>query len=147
MPKTGNEGSHHGLKDPVYLLSASARTASETGGWVMMPPEHTAMMLQLDVTAAATDAGDTLDVKIQILRGDAEVTDVCYFTQVLGNGGAKQYIAKLMSQTAENMYEDTALTAGNIRHLLAMHYRAVATIVDVSTDDASFTFGVTAIPL
>ncbi len=59
------------------------------------------MALLLDVTAAATLAGDTLNLRVQGLYdlSDAAQTvraadDFVSFTQVLGNGGAKQFFAK-----------------------------------------------------
>jgi len=45
----------------------------------------------LDVTAAATGAGDTLDVYIDTSPdGGTTWVNIVHFTQVLGNGGAKK---------------------------------------------------------
>lgn len=103
------------------------------------------MELVLDVTAAATDVGDTLDVKVQTKIGGNWV-DVVYFTQVLGNGGAKRFAAKLMAQTAFALGDIAgALTAGNIRHLFGDEWRVAYVQVDANSN-ASFAFTVTAVP-
>lgn len=144
---TGSEAKPYTRKEARTLLASEARTASETGGYIMMPPDHTAMIFELDVTAAATDGGDTLNIEIYAKMGDNNV-EIVHFAEVLGNGGAKRFYAKIMAQTAEALFGNTALAAGTtVRHLLSTHYYADATIVDTGTDDASFTFSVIAIPL
>ncbi len=75
------------------------------------------MIFVCDLTAAATGATDTLDVKVQTNLAGLWV-DVAYFAQMLGNGGAKRFAAKIMTQTAFAIGDVAgALTAGNIRHL------------------------------
>lgn len=133
--------------DAVALLASGART--DTAGTnttaVVLPRPENAVILSLDVTAAATAAGDTLDVKVQTLIDGSTWVDVCYFTQVLGDGGAKLHIAKLLGQTAQAMFSNAALTAGNVRHLFGDSWRVNYVIVDATTDDASFTFSVNAL--
>lgn len=103
------------------------------------------VILQCDLTAAATDVGDTLDVKVQTKIAGNWV-DVAYFTQMLGNGGAKRFAAKLMTQTAFTLGDITgALTAGNIRHLFGDEWRVNYVTVDANANSA-FTFTVTATP-
>jgi hypothetical protein len=103
------------------------------------------MILVCDLTAAATDVGDTLDVKVQTQIGGLWV-DVAYFTQMLGNGGAKRFGAKLMNQTAFALGDIAgALTAGNIRHLCGDEWRVNYVVVDANANSA-FTFSVYAIP-
>ena len=131
------------------LLASAARTdtAGTNGDAVYLPRPLNALVFVLDVTAAATDAGDLLDVKVQTLIDGTNWVDVCYFTQVLGNGGAKRYIAKILCSTAQAMFSDTALTAGNVRHLFGDTWRVNWVIVDAGTDNASFTFSVKAIAM
>jgi hypothetical protein len=51
------------------------------------------LIVQLDVSAAASDAGDTLDVYIDTsFDGGTTFVNIGHFTQVLGNGGAKKFV-------------------------------------------------------
>ncbi len=119
---------------------AGAVTAALAG--VRLPRAPNAIIFQLGVTAAATDAADTLDVVVQTKIDGTNWVDVCWFTQVLGNGGALRHVAKIMANTAEAMFLNVALTAGNVRHLLGDEWRVRYVQVDADTD-ASFTFSVT----
>ena len=112
---------------------------------VAIPRPENGMQLICDLTAASTDVGDTLDVKVQTFMGGLWV-DVCYFTQMLGNGGTKRFGAKLMGQTAFALGDIAgALTAGNVRHLLGDAWRVNYVTVDANANGA-FTFAVYAIP-
>ena len=135
--------------DRQSLHDSGAETVTGTGTAVRLPglAEMKAVALVLDVTAAATEVGDTLDVKVQTRFGESLWVDVVAFTQVLGNGSAKRYIAKIITNAAESMFADAVLAAGSVRNLLGEEYRAVWAIVDAGTDNASFTFSVTAIPM
>ena len=134
----------------VLTLRASAATAvgaisGTTGSAVYLPRPENGITFILDVTAAATDVGDTLDITIQTIIDGTNWVDVCAFTQVLGNGGAKRHIGKISTATAQAMYEvATALTAGNIRHIFGDAWRVKTTQVDADSD-ASFTFAVLAV--
>lgn len=73
--------------------------------------------LLLNVTSAATAAGDTLDVYLQASSdGGTTWDDVAHFTQVLGNGGAKKYLIRWQGEiaptTAQAAPQDGALAAG-----------------------------------
>jgi len=110
----------------------------------------TAIAVELDVTAAATDAGDALDVAIQASLDGTNYVDVIAFTQCVGNGGAKRYFAKIAAATAVTMFENgTALTAGNIRDLWGSLIRVKYAVTNDSdsTVDTSFTFSVSAVLL
>lgn len=124
---------------------AGAVNANSTG--VRLPSSMQAVSFVLDVTAAATDAGDTLDVKVQTMIDGTNWVDVIHFTQVLGNGGAKRFIGKITASTAETLFADAPLAAGTtIRHLLGDEWRV--NYVQVDTDsDATFTFTVKACPM
>jgi hypothetical protein len=126
------------------LTTAGAVTSTNTTSVAIQRPEN-GIVLICDLTAAATDVGDTLDVKVQTQLGGIWV-DVAYFTQMLGNGGAKRFAAKLMGQTAFALGDVAgALTAGNIRHLIGDAWRVNYVIVDANANSA-FTFAVYAIP-
>lgn len=54
------------------------------------------VQLFCNVTAAATEAGDTLDVYVDASPDNGTTwINACHFTQVLGNGGAKSFVATL----------------------------------------------------
>lgn len=128
------------------LAESAARTETGVTSAVYIPDAPNAIVFEFDVTAAATGASDTLDMKIQTMVDGTNWLDICTFTQVLGNGGAKHFYAKVCANAAQAMFENgTALTATNVRHILGDSYRCSWTITDATTDDASFTFSVVAI--
>lgn len=98
----------------------------------------------LDVTAAATDVGDTLDVYLDTsFDGGASFVNIGHFTQVLGNGGAKKYIMSFKANpiTASNSVlattDQSAAAALQIGFGDRFRYRAVTVDADA---DATFTF-------
>ena len=100
------------------------------------------MQFVLKLTAAATEAGDTLDVFVQTRIG-GDWFDIVHFTQIIGTGAdSQQHVAKVIASEPQAMYEiGTALAAGSVRHIMGDAYRARWTIVDVAVaDNQSFTF-------
>lgn len=111
---------------------------------------YDSLVVLLNVTAAATEAGDTLDVYIDTsIDGGATWINVVHFPQVLGNGGAKKFAAVLAPQggqsaTAIDVTIDAAANAVRAG-ILGDMVRARYTTVDVATlANMSFTFSVTA---
>lgn len=100
------------------LLASAARTASGTASLTIAHIDRIlAALFFLDVTVAATAAADTLDVYLQASPdGGTTWDDVVHFTQVLGNGGAKQFIAtwqRNVTPEAElQAPQDVAMAAG-----------------------------------
>lgn len=134
------------LKEPVYLAAAAARTATLTGDWVKAPVAHKAAIFTIDVTAAATESSDKLEPVIQAMVDGTNPVDVVRFNDILGDGGAKRYIVKINGEIAQAMFENgSALTSTNIRNLLGEAYRVSVPLTDAGTDNASFTYSVTAI--
>ena len=135
--------------DVVTLATVtSVATAGTNTTGVRMPRSMQAMTLVLDVTAAATDAGDLLDVKVQTMIDGTNWVDVAYFTQVLGNGGAKQFVMKVLANTAETLFAGgTSLTAGALRHIMGDEWRVNYVVVNAGAVDVSFTFTVKACPM
>lgn len=128
------------------IKASSAITATGAGDAVSLPDAPNGFAFVLDVTAAATAANDTLDVQIQTKLDGTNWVPVVSFTQVAGNGGAVRHVAKISSDGAQAMFEDSAtLSAGSIRNLVGDSWRAAWTVVE--NDAASFTFSVTAIPM
>lgn len=131
------------------LLASTTATETSTGtAAVKIPDADNAIGFVLDVTAAATATGDTLNVYVQTKADGANWVDIVAFTQVVGDGGAVRHYGKVTAAVGTAMFETgTALTAGNVRNFIGDEYRVRYDITDVTTDDASFTFSVTAIPM
>lgn len=130
------------------LRASAASTATGQSAAVVMPDAPNAYVFILDVTAAATEVDDTLDVTIQTMVDGTNWIDVVHFTQVLGNGSAKRYIAKISAESAMTMFENaTALSAGAIRNILGNTWRVSWVQVDAGGSADSFTFSVVGIPM
>lgn len=135
--------------------SAQAAPASVTGDTIKVEPDASPFIeaeFILDVTAAATDATDTLDVYIDFSPdGGISWVNAIHFTQVLGNGGAKKEIAKITANTGLStptaplsIAADAASGAvRNISLFECVRYRSVS--VDASTDNGSFTWSLKAV--
>ena len=129
--------------DGIVLLASAARTATGNGSAVQVDG-MSALILQLDLTAAATDVGDTLDVYVQTTIDGTNWVDVYHFTQMLGNGGAKRYYGKLLFDAALTEFENAAaLGAAAGRSIFGSQYRVRWAITDADVD-CSFTFSVLA---
>jgi len=134
------------------LLASGARTASGTSSVpdpiARLVAAATRGIFQLEVTAAATDVGDTLNVYIQHSVDGSIWDDFVSFTQVLGNGGAKKYLASWLPQTAPGTAQaapsDGALAAGVKHGPIGANLRIKYSITDAGTANASFTFSVKA---
>lgn len=125
------------------LLAAGARTATGTGDAIVLDG-YEVLVFQCDLTAAATDVGDTLDVFVQTTVDGTNWLDAVHFTQMLGNGGAKRFISKLSASLSLTEYEvGTALGAAAVRHIFGSQWRVRWAITDADAD-ASFNFSVIA---
>ncbi len=98
---------------------------------------------QLDVTAAAAAAGDTLDVFVQTTIDGTNFIDMVHFTQCLGSGGAKRHIVTTNVYVGQGIFENgSALGSGAVRNLFGDQYRVRWAIVNSVAP--SFTFSVSA---
>lgn len=133
----------------TQTLAASATyTVGTTNATAVKVDRFRSATFFLDVTAAGTTATDTLDVYIQKLLPDGSTYhDFVAFTQVLGNGGAKQYVAEWAdAPTPEaelGAVSTAALSAGvtqggTIGDTLRVAFKVT------ETDTATFTASVTA---
>ena len=133
------------------LLGSAARTttgAVEVANVGNLDLVESAVVI-LDVTAAATLAGDTLNLRIQSAIDDAAGAiigwdDFISFTQVLGNGGAKRFAAQwrrdtLPEQELHPVVVDT-LAAGVMQGPVGKRWRLSWVIAGTG----SFTFRVLA---
>lgn len=100
--------------------------------------------LFLNVTAAATDVGDTLDVFVDASPdGGTTFINIAHFTQVLGNGGAKKEVAVCMRVAASIFAATTDLAAAATpRPFVGDTVRVRYVVVDANANSA-FTFRVT----
>lgn len=103
----------------------------------------------LTVTAAATAAGDLLNVYIQTNVGSnalPEWSDLVSFTQVLGNGGTKKFVAKVSTDNSAftatyEVPKDGTLAAASISSAPFSNMMRVKWVI-VSASAPSFTFNV-----
>lgn len=129
------------------LLASAARTASGVSDEFTVPNGTQAIMVQENVTAAATEVDDILAMWLQGSLDGTTFFDIGRFADVLGNGGAKKVImvisrkaaaeTELLTGTDASMAAST-VTQGPFPDLLRVKY----TVTDAGADNASFTFSV-----
>ena len=90
---TGSRGSNLESGELITLKASGAitATAGTNGTAVYVGGERVVYIFVLNVTAAATEVDDTLDVYIDWSLDDVTYINGGHFTQCLGNGGAKAY--------------------------------------------------------
>lgn len=132
----------------TVLVASAARATSSTS---TLSPADIALIKNavflLNVTAAATEVTDTLDVYIQqSADGGTTWDDFIHFTQVLGTGGAKKYIATWSREAAAESEmkaaTDAGIAAGVLQGPVTSTWRAKWVIVDAGTVNASFAFSI-----
>jgi hypothetical protein len=136
----------------ISLKNSGAQTGSTTGDTVNVASGYVDALFVLDVTAAATEVGDTLDVYVDA-SPDAGTTwlNVAHFTQKLGNGGATKEVAKISRGVALDNNDATLVVTADaaaavVRQLFVGNtYRYRSVIVDAGTDNASFTYSLVGI--
>lgn len=131
------------------LLASGVRTSSSQEVLVGSFEDVMAGVFYLDVTAAAAAAGDTLDVYVQsAVNTVGGWNDFIHFTQVLGNGGAKQYIATWQplgaAETEIVAPQNGAIAAGVVQNIQAFTWKVKWVIVDAGAGTQSFTFSLKA---
>ncbi len=75
----------------IFAATTTAAATTTNGTAVYVGGERSRYIFLLNVTAAATDADDTLDVYIDWSLDGTTYINGGHFTQVLGNGGVKKY--------------------------------------------------------
>ena len=139
------------MKTAIEILRASTEqtAGTDTKDGVKLQRVFTEALITLDVTAAATEVDDTLDVYIDVSPdGGTTWLNVGHFTQVLGNGGAKKYVMALRADNpgATAVFDVTAdAAAGATRQVgIADRLRARGVVVDAGGSAAAFTYSVKA---
>lgn len=133
----------------LELLASAARTATGTGPEISGMSRFTRAVVELDVTAAATETGDKLDVYLQKKTPSGKWVDFVHFTQVAGDGGAKSFLANLatdVAPTAGLHGTDQTVAAGTAQQgpwadVWRVRWDVTAALVEANE---SFTFGVQA---
>lgn len=139
----------------VYTLRASAAqagagtvTGDDSAGLLKLQDNFEQLNATLDVTAAATESGDLLDVYIDTsFDGGTNWINIGRFTQVTGNGGAKRFVlsfkaAPVASSNSSNTATDQS--AGNALQIgFGDRIRYRGTVTESSTVNASFTYSIT----
>lgn len=134
-------------QDNVTLLAATTAGAVVGATGPSFRPKHagfTRLSAVLSVTAAATEVNDTLDVFIDAsIDEEATWINIVHFTQVLGNGGAKKFVAIAGPHNSDEFDVTADLAAGVVpRDLIGGVFRVRWTVVDPTGANASFTFNV-----
>jgi hypothetical protein len=134
------------------LASAARGDGANVVGDSVQVGDVSRMLIVLDITASATEAGDTLDVYIDFSwDGGTTWYNAVHFPQQAGNGAAAKHIASLMAAAYSTDPDATVditsdLAAGVVlQQLIGPLVRVRYTIVDVATaDNESHTFSVVA---
>jgi len=136
---------HDHLPRSKVLAASAARavTAGTNMTAVTIPPSASKAVILLDITASATDAGDTLDVYIDVSpdHGTTYINAV-HFTQQAGNGSAaKEYAVLEATNPGTSVVTATSDAAsGAVRPgMWGTHMRLRYVIADANAD-ASHTF-------
>lgn len=131
----------------ITLLASAARTADGNSATSRMQNFRQGI-IQLDITAAATEVADTLNVYVQSSPDGTNWCDLISFTQATGTGGAVRRVARWNSYaavtTAEGACTDATLAAGSVSQgPIADQIRVKWDITDSTiTGNLSFTFSV-----
>ncbi|HQJ93171.1 MAG TPA: hypothetical protein PLI71_09895 [Clostridia bacterium] len=144
----GELGVNQGGKQ-INLHTSGAETSSGNGTAVTGLDGYGYAVITFDLTVAAAVAGDTFNLYIDTSHdGGTTWTNVVHFTECVGDGGAKRFVATVNSKGANGtaIIDGTSdlTTAPDIRHVLGNALRARWVIVDGGAHSQSFTFSVTA---
>lgn len=134
-------------REPFTLLASDARTPVVGAvSDAVNVSRLRRLLLLLTVTNADTDAGDTLDVYVDISPdGGTTWLNAVHFTQIIGTAAASKEFAVLdASAPGASVIAATADAAAAVVRpsLVGTHIRARYTIVNAGAADATFTFKV-----
>jgi hypothetical protein len=125
--------------------SAIGATAGTNGTAVEIHGERQRFIFILDVTAAASEVTDTLDVYVDWSLDNVTYYNGGHFTQCLGNGGAVSYY--MVFDPSAGVATDVDVTADQavstvVPSLFGPYVRARWVEVDAGGVASSFTFSV-----
>ncbi|MCK9358197.1 MAG: hypothetical protein M0R22_13810 [Dehalococcoidia bacterium] len=131
-----------------YTLAASAaRTAGASGTGVLVGGYPRNCLLVLSVTNSDTDAGDTLDVHVDVSPDGTAWIPVAHFAQQAGDGAAKTEVAVLSQANpgTSTVAVTSDAAAGAVRpSVWGKYMRARWAIADSGDGNSSHTFSVDA---
>ena len=147
MPRMGNRGVDLDQGETFTLAASGARTATAVtyGTAVYFGGERQRFIVFLDVTAAATDIDDTLDVYIDFSLDNVTFYNGGHYTQVLGNGGVKSFymVFDPSAPGTAGIAVATDAAVNTVRPaMIGPYIRARWVIVNPGGGAASFTFSV-----
>ena len=135
------------MASEFVLAASAARTAGANGTATLIGGFARRVEIVLDVTASAHEAGDTLDVYVDVSPDGTKWLNAVHFAQQAGNGAAKSEAAVL---DASNPGTSTILTTNDAASgvqrpaLFGKYIRARWAIADSGDGDSSHTFSVKA---
>lgn len=141
--------------DSATQLSLSADIMSSTNTYFLysgtgykLQQRFEELLIQLDVTAAANDSADTLDAYIDMsIDGGTKWNNIAHFTQVLGNGGSKTFVAVIKNDNpgASAVFATTSDAAAGATRQIGFGDRLRCRVVSVDGSvggNMSFTFSI-----
>ena len=132
----------------IELLASAVHTEeADALGDSLDLGDFDSMLVLLNITASATDAGDTLDVYIDVSYDDTTWYNAIHFTQQAGNASAKKEIAAVNAGWYPTSVVDVTADAasGAVRPgQIGQFVRVRSTVVRLTGTDESHTFEVLA---
>jgi len=123
------------------LQVSDAKVATGQGTAVATPAYINGMIFILDMTVLATDATDTIDVRIQTLLDGTNWLDIVRFPAIDGADSATRHVDMVTPALGEAQFEVASALAVTVqRNLLGSQMRASWIVVDANA--ASFTFSI-----
>jgi hypothetical protein len=131
----------------LFTLAASAARTTGANGTAVVVGGWRRAIVELSITASATDAGDTLDVYVDVLAPDqATWLNAIHFTQQAGNAAAAKMFAVLDPAnpgTAVIVVTADAASGAVRPAMFGPQVRARWAIADSGDGNSSHTFAVT----
>jgi len=146
MPLQGSRGLDliKGELGSLLTVVAAGATAGVNGAAYLTNGERSRFIAVLDLTAAATDVDDTLDVYLDTsIDGGTSWLNSAHFTQCLGNGGTNKFFAVLDPTTPGTavLAAATDCAVSVVRpSLVGDAFRGRYVIVDPAGANAAFSF-------
>jgi len=138
----------HTVGQAYTLFASAARTDLTDGnGDAVEVRAHDRIIVLLDVTASATEAGDTLDVYVDASIDGTTWYNVGRFVQQAGDGSAKKEVMILdPSNPGVDVFDVTSdCASGKVRPAgFGRYLRGRCVVTEVTTDNASHTFSLVA---
>lgn len=131
----------------LLTLAASAARTSGANGSAVALHDVSRLLVLLSITASATDAGDTLDVYVDVSPDGDTWLNAAHFTQQAGNAAAVKQFAVLDATNPGATVTDVTSNAnsGAVRPgLFGAYVRARWAIADSGDGNSSHTFSVVA---